>query len=31
MVDRGLTELSEHGVHHFQKMVVESIGADLEP
>ena len=30
MVDRQLTELSEHAVHHFQKMVVESIGADLD-
>ena len=30
MVDRELTELSEHGLHHFQKMVVESIGADLD-
>ncbi len=30
MVDRGLTELSEHAVHHFQKMVVEAIGADLD-
>jgi len=30
MVDRELTELSEHAVHHFQKMVVQSIGADLE-
>jgi len=30
MVDRELTELSEHAVHHFQKMVFQSIGADLE-
>ena len=30
MVDRGLTELSEHAVHHFQKMVVKAIGADLD-
>jgi len=30
MVDRELTELSEHAVHHFQKMVVEAIGADLD-
>ncbi len=30
MVDRQLSELSEHAVHHFQKMVVEAIGADLD-
>jgi carnitine monooxygenase subunit len=30
IVDRGKTELSEHAVHHFQKMVAESLGADIE-
>ena len=26
VVDKGLTELSEHAVHHFQQMVVEALG-----
>lgn len=26
VVDRGLSELSEHGVHHFQKLVVDALG-----
>jgi choline monooxygenase len=30
IVDKGLTELSEHAVHHFQHMVVEALGANLE-
>ena len=30
IVDKGLTELSEHAVHHFQYMVVEALGANLE-
>jgi choline monooxygenase len=30
IVDQELSELSEHAVHHFQKMVVEALGADLE-
>ena len=30
IVDRGLTELSEHAVHHFQKQVMEAIGGELE-
>ena len=30
IVDRELTELSEHAVHHFQKMVVDALGADLD-
>ena len=30
IVDRGKTELSEHAVHHFQSMVVEALGANLE-
>ena len=29
IVDHGKTELSEHAVHHFQKMVVEALG--MEP
>lgn len=29
IVDRDRTELSEHAVHHFQKMVAEALGADL--
>lgn len=31
IVDRDKTELSEHAVHHFQKMVVDALGANLEP
>ncbi len=31
VVDQGLTELSEHAVHHFQKMVVDALGAELDP
>jgi len=30
IVDRGKTELSEHAVHHFQSMVAEAMGAELE-
>ncbi len=30
IVDHEMTELSEHAVHHFQKMVVEAIGAEIE-
>jgi choline monooxygenase len=30
IVDHGKTELSEHAVHHFQKMVAEALGAELE-
>jgi choline monooxygenase len=30
IVDKGLTELSEHAVHHFQAMVMNAIGANLE-
>src|SRR6056297_349225 len=31
VVDEGLTELSEHAVHHFQKLVAEALGAQLDP
>lgn len=30
VVDRGKTELSEHAVHHFQCMVMEALGAELQ-
>ena len=30
VIDEGLTELSEHAVHHFQKLVVDALGAELE-
>ena len=30
IVDHGKTELSEHAVHHFQSMVMEALGAELE-
>lgn len=30
IVDNQLSELSEHAVHHFQRMVVEAIGASIE-
>ncbi len=30
VVDEGKTELSEHAVHHFQKLVADALGADLE-
>lgn len=30
IVDKGRTELSEHAVHHFQKMVADALGARLE-
>lgn len=30
MVDQDQTELSEHAVHHFQRMVVEALGASLD-
>ena len=29
IVDKGMTELSEHAVHHFQRMVVEALGAPM--
>ncbi len=29
VIDKGLTELSEHAVHHFQQMVVQALGAEL--
>ncbi|HSF93504.1 MAG TPA: aromatic ring-hydroxylating dioxygenase subunit alpha [Thermohalobaculum sp.] len=29
IVDEGLTELSEHAVHHFQRMVAEALGAEV--
>ena len=31
VVDEGLTELSEHAVHHFQNLVAEALGAKLDP
>ena len=31
VVDEGLTELSEHAVHHFQKLVADNLGARLDP
>ncbi len=30
IVDKDMSELSEHAVHHFQAMVVEALGAKLE-
>jgi len=30
IVDEGLTELSEHAVHHFQTMVSEALSATLD-
>ena len=30
IVDKDLSELSEHAVHHFQSMVVEALGAKLQ-
>ncbi|MCY4050485.1 MAG: aromatic ring-hydroxylating dioxygenase subunit alpha [Gammaproteobacteria bacterium] len=30
MIDRELTELSEHAVHHFQSMVMQAIGGEIE-
>lgn len=30
IIDAGRTELSEHAVHHFQKMVLDALGANLE-
>jgi len=30
MVDKDKTELSEHAVHHFQKMVMEAVGGEIE-
>ena len=30
MVDTGKTELSEHAVHHFQNMVMQSVGGEVE-
>ncbi len=29
IVDKGKTELSEHAVHHFQKMVMETLGGEV--
>ncbi len=31
VVDEGLTELSEHAVHHFQSLVASALGAKLDP
>lgn len=31
VVDQGLTELSEHAVHHFQNLVAGALGANLDP
>ena len=31
VVDEGLTELSEHAVHHFQSLVADALGAKLDP
>ncbi len=31
VVDAGKTELSEHAVHHFQKLVADALGAKLDP
>ncbi|MEQ8653200.1 MAG: aromatic ring-hydroxylating dioxygenase subunit alpha [Kiloniellales bacterium] len=31
MVDAERSELSEHGVHHFQKLVADALGASLNP
>lgn len=30
IVDQDLTELSEHAVHHFQRMVMEEFAAEVE-
>lgn len=30
IVDEGRTELSEHAVHHFQKMVADALGVELD-
>ena len=30
VIDRELTELSEHAVHHFQTMVMQAIGGEIE-
>ncbi|MFV0277995.1 MAG: SRPBCC family protein, partial [Parahaliea sp.] len=30
VIDNNLSELSEHAVHHFQRLVVEALGAELE-
>ncbi len=30
MVDHGKTELSEHAVHHFQHMVMQALGGEIE-
>jgi choline monooxygenase len=30
IVDREMTELSEHAVHHFQSLVAKALGADLD-
>ncbi|MCY4148837.1 MAG: aromatic ring-hydroxylating dioxygenase subunit alpha [Gammaproteobacteria bacterium] len=30
IIDRNLTELSEHAVHHFQTMVMRAIGGEIE-
>jgi choline monooxygenase len=31
VIDPGRTELSEHAVHHFQKLVLDALGARLDP
>ncbi|MEQ9488483.1 MAG: aromatic ring-hydroxylating dioxygenase subunit alpha [Alphaproteobacteria bacterium] len=30
VIDKGLTELSEHAVHHFQKFIADALDANLE-
>lgn len=30
VIDKDLSELSEHAVHHFQKMIVDALGATLD-
>ena len=30
VIDKGLTELSEHAVHHFQRMVMEALGGEIK-
>lgn len=30
VVDKDLTELSEHAVHHFQKLVMEALGGEIQ-
>ncbi|MYD75373.1 MAG: hypothetical protein F4244_01885 [Gammaproteobacteria bacterium] len=30
IIDRDLTELSEHAVHHFQTLVMRAVGGEIE-